>query len=70
MVVLAVDDASLMLHLLVTFERLLQRGELTERQLALLTPDGTGAADAAADLLMAQVVGEVIDVLRDQLDQG
>jgi hypothetical protein len=69
LLVLAADDALLVLHLLATFERLLRQGQLTDHQLGLLTAEGTGAAHAAADLLMAQVVGEAIDALRAQFDE-
>lgn len=61
------DDSRLVVHVLVTFERLLRHGDLTEQQLALLTREGTGRAEAAADLLMAEVVGEAIDAVRSQL---
>ena len=69
LLVVAADDALLLLHLLATFERLLRQGQLNDHQLSLLTADDTGAAHAAADLLMAEVVGEALDALRAQLDE-
>jgi hypothetical protein len=64
--VLSGEEARLVLHLLGTFERLLRLGELDERQLALLTPPGTGRPERAADLFMATVVAEAAAVLRRQ----
>lgn len=67
--VIAADDARLLVHLLATFERLLRHGNLSDRQLELLTPDRTGPTHAADDLMLAQVVGEALDDLRRQLDE-
>lgn len=67
--VMAADDAALVLHLLVTFERLLRHGDLTDEQLELLTAASTGSAEASADLQMAQVVSEAIDALASQLGE-
>lgn len=66
-VVLTGEEARLAMHALDTFERLLRCGSLVETQLALLTPDGTGPPDAAADLLMAAVVAEASAPIRAQL---
>lgn len=68
--VLPGGDARLLLHLLGTFERVLRHGNLTDHQLELLTPDGTGPAHSADDLMLAQVVSEAIDTLRSQLDES
>ncbi len=67
--VLPGDDARLLMHLLDTFERLLRNGDLTERQLEFLTPEGTGPAHSADDLMLAQVVSEALATLRSQLDE-
>lgn len=68
--VLAADDARLLVHLLATFERVLRYGNLTDHQLELLTADRTGPTHAADDLMLAQVVSEALDDLREQLDEA
>ena len=66
-VVLTGAEARLAVHALDTFERLLRYGNLTDAQLDLLTADGTGRPEAAADLLMADVVAEASTPIRAQL---
>ena len=67
-VILQGEEARLVLHVVDTFERLLRYGHLSDDQRALLTADGTGAADSAADLIMAGVVAEAGELLRRQLE--
>lgn len=66
-VVLAHDEARLVLHVLAVFERVLRLGALEPRQLRLLVPDGLTAAFERADVEMAEVVVEAGEPLRRQL---
>lgn len=66
-VILEGGEARLLLHVVDTFERLLRYGHLSDHQRDLLTADGSGPADASADLLMAGVVAEASELLRRQL---
>jgi hypothetical protein len=67
-VVLDEQEAALLAHVLVVFERLLRQGDLQPDQLRLLVPDGTTAPAERADLEMAEVVVEASAPLWRQLD--
>jgi len=67
LIVLRESEATLLIHVLAAFERLLRQGELQPRQLGLLLPDGMGAPDERADIEMAELVVEAGDPLRRQL---
>jgi hypothetical protein len=55
-VVLAEDEARLLVHVLAVFERVLRLGALDHQQLKLLVPDGVMAGLERADVEMAEVV--------------
>ena len=68
LVVLDEHEATLVIHVLVVFERLLRQGDLRPDQLRLLVPDGVTAPADRADLEMAEVVVEASAPLWRQLD--
>ena len=67
LVVLDEHEATLVIHVLVVFERLLRQGDLRPDQLRLLVPDGVTAPSDRADLEMAEVVVEASAPLWRQL---
>jgi hypothetical protein len=68
LVVLDEHEATLVIHVLVVFERLLRQGNLRPDQLRLLVPDGVTVPADRADLEMAEVVVEASAPLGRQLD--
>jgi hypothetical protein len=66
-VVLAEEEARLMLHVLAVFERLLRLGALDHSQLALLVPDALMGVSERPDVEMAEVVDEASQPLLRQL---
>jgi hypothetical protein len=61
------SEASLVVHLLVTFERLLRQGGLDDAQLRLLVPPGSGAPGPSGDVEMANAVADILGLLERQL---
>ena len=66
-VVLAEDEARLILHVLAVFERLLRLGALDPQQLTLLVPDGAMVGSERPDVEMSEVVVEASEPLLRQL---
>lgn len=66
-VVLAEDEARLIVHALAVFERLLRLGALDHSQLALLVPDAVMGVSERPDVEMAEVVDEASQPLLRQL---
>ncbi|HZB41546.1 MAG TPA: hypothetical protein VE487_11300 [Ilumatobacter sp.] len=66
-VVLAEEEARLIVHVLAVFERLLRLGALDHPQLALLVPDAVTGVSERPDVEMAEVVDEASQPLLRQL---
>ena len=66
-VVLAEEEARLIVHVLAVFERLLRLGALDHSQLALLVPDAVMGVSERPDVEMAEVVDEASQPLLRQL---
>jgi hypothetical protein len=66
-VVLAEEEARLIVHVLAVFERLLRVGALDHSQLALLVPEALMGVTGRPDVEMAEVVDEAGQPLLGQL---
>src|SRR4051812_12010490 len=60
------SEAALMVHVLDTFERLLRQSDLTDEQLCLLVPPGTGTAGPSAQIEVANIVADVRELIERQ----
>jgi hypothetical protein len=66
-VVLREQEATLVVHVLAVFERLLRQGDLQPHQLRCLVADGSTTAIDRADIEMAEVVVEATEPIVRQL---